>query len=132
MPRPLCSPLPVLRERDGVRVLSETASCSRFQAEPSPRPSPGVPGEVGARGGALNFKMKRRLLRSLLISSVLVATTGVVAGDRVADAQPSTRPSALTEHVSGAKGLDAALRNLHAPMRESDPLLAEEAKKRFR
>jgi hypothetical protein len=42
---PLWSPLPVLRERVRVRVLPESARHLRFGKEPSPRPSPGVPGE---------------------------------------------------------------------------------------
>jgi hypothetical protein len=40
-------PLPVLRERAGVRVISSTNG-HRNSKSPSPQPSPGVPGE-GAR-----------------------------------------------------------------------------------
>jgi hypothetical protein len=44
-------PLPVLRERDGVRVRSESGNDLPIAATPSPAPSPGVPGE--ARKGNL-------------------------------------------------------------------------------
>jgi hypothetical protein len=37
-------PLPVLRERAGVRVISRTND-HRNSKSPSPQPSPGVPGE---------------------------------------------------------------------------------------
>src|SRR5215208_1044741 len=47
----LLSPLPVLRERVRVRVLPEIESCLRSGAEPSPPPSPGVPGEGGVSRG---------------------------------------------------------------------------------
>src|SRR5688572_25474579 len=78
----------------------------------------------------------KRYRRPLIILGFLFAAAPaalrVAFADRAAATQPSTRPSELTENVTGAKGLDAALRNLHASMRETDPLPPREALKEFR
>ena len=63
----LWSPLPVLRERVRVRVLPETARDFRFPTEPSPRPSPRVPGEGEVAGG-----------RSVCFRGVLIAAAAIM------------------------------------------------------
>src|SRR5687768_11587122 len=75
-------PLPVLRERAGVRGISSGISNLKSQTEePSPQPSPGVPGEgVGEMTGGPPVDPRLRRLRLVAMISVLALFFLVIPG----------------------------------------------------
>ncbi len=82
-------PLPVPRERVGVRVIwnSERPRCSKT---PSPYPSPGVPGE-GTRGGSAN-RLRRSVVSGLLCTIACICVAAWNPSIALAD-QSTTAPA---------------------------------------
>ena len=109
----LWSPLPVLRERVRVRVISNVERFFTLKITLSPRPSPGVPGEgviqsEVARSGLFIHSLSRLLktgLLTLTLSSDAKGSSAMTTSSEVLAAAESTDPLPEAVLESGAAPL---------------------------
>jgi hypothetical protein len=104
-------PLPVLRERAGVRVISSTNG-HRNSKSPSPQPSPGVPGEgaeqaraIVGHNGASSAAFFRGSVRARRNASLVTSSLW--------DAAKSKMKITAKPHYFGAAEIRRALQIMH-------------------